>query len=786
MPAPDRHDSRFGYGSNFLLLFYSLTLLLFFCQVHAEEDTADPQSQAVPVLVRVNINGAALKTTVMALQTSDKNWWLPVDILSASRIQLPKVRSIHFNGSYFYSVKEIGVEKINFDESSQTLDIQFIASVFQLTRLQPDMSATSNTYAAPSGLFVNYDLLIEQNQAGLRQNVFSELGSAAGPGVATSSFAYLQFGETAQHLRLDTTYTIDRPGDRASWRLGDMISRPGSMLGRPARFGGLQYSTNFLTQPGLIITPMTTLGGQAALPSTLDLYVNNVMQSSSQIPPGPFSVSTAPIVAGDGEVSMRVRDIAGREEIISQRFYASTALLSPGLSDFSFEGGFLRQNFGRESNDYGDFFGSASYRLGLRPTLTAEGSTQFQQGGLTAFSGGITSAFAGVGTAMMALAYSHSSAGNGLQSLLGFERRSGRHSFALRTQFASENFRQVGVDTAQIIRRLDTAFWGYRMDGLGSVSLSYLSQQANNNRSAEIYSASFSTLRYTWGTFVISAMQSRAETSQSSVYFLWVLPLEREVSASVMHLRGPNQQDQTIFQANKSLPPGEGVGYRLQAAVNASQQAAVFGQNRYGLGRLEVAELNGQTSARASVTGAIARLDDQWFLTPRISSSYGLVRMPGLNNVRVYVDNQLATRTNSDGYAFLPRLHPYVRNHVSVDQLDLPIDATIDALTVRPVPAWRSGVVIDFPVRQQTAATLNLVLADGNPVPAGALIRMNQTDAIFAVGREGLTFISGLEKENHLTVSWGGRRCQVRLPFSESIKTVIPHLGEFICRELHP
>jgi outer membrane usher protein len=786
MPTPGRHDSRFGYGSNFLLILYVLTLFLFFCQVHAEEDASTPPSEAVPVLVSVNINGASINSTIMVLQTQDKKWWLPAEILHASRVQLPEVQQRHFNGVDFYSVKEIGVEKISFDESSQTLDIQFSASVFQTTRLQPDMSAISDTYGAPSGLFINYDFLIEQNPVGLRQNVFSEFGYGAGSGVATSSYAYLQFGETDQHLRLDTTYTIDRPGDRASWRLGDTISRPGSMLGRPARFGGLQYSTNFLTQPGLIITPMTTLGGQAALPSTLDLYVNNVMQSSRQIPPGPFSVSTAPVVAGDGEVSMRVRDIAGREEIISQRFYTSTALLAPGLSDFSFEGGFLRKNFGRESNDYGDFFGSGSYRIGLSPTLTAEGSAQVQQGGLTSFSGGITSAFAGVGTATIALAYSHSSAGDGLQSLLGFERRSGRHSFALRTQIASENFRQVGVDTAQIIRRLDTAFWSYRLEGLGSVSLSYLSQQANNNRSAEIYSASFSTLRYSWGTFIVSAMQSRAETSQSSIYFLWVLPLEREVSASVMHLRGPNQQDQTIFQANKSLPPGEGVGYRLQAAVNASQQAAVFGQNRYGLGRLEVAELNGQTSARASVTGAIARLENQWFLTQRINSSYGLVKIPGLNNVRVYVDNQLATRTNSDGYAFLPRLHPYVRNHVSIDQIDLPIDATIDSLTVRPVPAWRSGVVIDFPVRQQVSATLNLVLPDGKPVPAGALIRLHQADTIFAVGREGLTFVSGLEKENQLTVSWGSRRCKVLLPFSAPAETVIPHLGEFICKELEP
>ena len=786
MPPPARHELRCDYGAASLLLICVVTLLLFVCQVQAEEDSTVQPSQAAPMLVRLVINGVPVKNTVMALQTPDKDWWLPSETLSTSRIQRPNGQPIHFNDSDFYSIKSIDAQAVNFDESSQTLEIQFDASAFHLTRLPSEVPVVSDTFNVPAGFFVNYDLLLEKNPVGIRQNIFSELGAAIGSGIATSSHAYLRFGEADQYLRLDTTYTIDHPHDRASWRLGDTISRPGSLLGRPVRFGGLQYSTNFLTQPGLIITPMTTLGGQAALPSTVDLYVNNVLQSSRQVPPGPFSVSTAPIVAGDGEVSMRVRDIGGREEIISQRFYASTALLSPGLSDFSFESGFLRQNFGRESNDYGDLFGSASYRTGLTPILTVEGNLQAQQGGLMLISGGITSAFASIGTVTMAQAYSHSTAGNGFHSLLGFERRSGRHSIALRTQIASENFRQVGVDTAQIIRRLDTLFWGYRVDGLGSFSLSYINQQTHNNRSAEIYSASFTTPRYAWGTFVVSAMQSRAEISQSSIYFLWVLPLEREASASVMHLRGSNQQDQTIFQVNKSLPPGEGIGYRLQAAVDASQQAAVYGQNRYGLGRLEVAELNGQTSTRASVTGAVARLDDQWFLTPRISSSYGLVRMPGLNNVRVYVDNQLASRTNSDGYAFLPRLHPYTRNHVSVDQLDLPIDATIDALTVRPVPAWRSGVVIDFPVKQQATATLNLVLAEGNPVPAGALIRMNQADNIFAVGRDGLTFVSGLEKENQLTVSWGSRQCKVLLPFLATAETVIPHLGEFICRELEP
>ena len=785
MPASARHDYRRGCGSGYVLLICALALLIYAGGSDAEEKSANASSMPAPVLIRLQINGILLDHTVMALRTPEQTWLLPVEALRSARIHLDQASKIHFNDKDFQPIPAEQIKKISFDEATQTLDMQVDIYAFQLTRLQPERAVTPRFPDAGAGLFVNYDLLLEHNALGLRQSIFSELGAAVGPGVATSSHAYIRIDETNRHLRLDTTYTIDRPSERASWRLGDAISRRGSMLGRPVRFGGLQYSTNFQTQPGLVLTPMTTLDGQAALPSTVDLYVNNVLQNSRQIPPGPFSVSAAPVVAGDGEVSMRVRDIAGREEIISQRFYASTALLSPGLSDFSLEAGFLRRNFGRESQDYGEFFASASYRLGLTPTLTVEGNLQAQHGGPGVVSGGLASAFAGIGTATLALAHSLSHDGDGFQGLIGLERRSGRHSFAVRSQMASENFRQIGIDPQQTVRRMDTAFWGYRMDGIGSFSLSYISQQIGNFYPTDIYSASYSTARHAWGTFVVSATQSRSETSQSSVYFLWVLPLEREVSASLMYLQGQNQREQTIFQMNKSLPPGEGIGYRLQAAFNAPQQAALFTQNQYGQARMEAASFDGETSARVGLSGAVARLADQWYLTRRIGSSYGLVRMPGLNNVRVYVDNQLASRTNPEGYAFLPRLHPYQRNLVSVEQMDLPMDATIDALTLNPVPRWRSGLVIDFPVRQQAAATLNLLLSDGKPVPAGALIRLNQGEANFAVGREGLTFVSGLKKENQLDVQWGDRQCQAIIPFAAST-VVSPHLGEFVCRESSP
>jgi hypothetical protein len=96
MPAPDRHDDRRGLGSDYLLLICLLTLLWISCQAHSEDASTGPPLHAVPVLIRLNINGLPVKNTVMALQTPDKNWWLPSGVLSSAGIRIPKTQPIHF------------------------------------------------------------------------------------------------------------------------------------------------------------------------------------------------------------------------------------------------------------------------------------------------------------------------------------------------------------------------------------------------------------------------------------------------------------------------------------------------------------------------------------------------------------------------------------------------------------------------------------------------------------------------------------------------------------------
>jgi hypothetical protein len=75
-------------------------------------------------------------------------------------------------------------------------------------------------------------------------------------------------------VRLDSTWTLDFPERLATLRVGDAISASGAW-GRSVRFGGVQFGTNFSTQPTLVTTPLLYAQGEAIVPSTVDVFVNN-------------------------------------------------------------------------------------------------------------------------------------------------------------------------------------------------------------------------------------------------------------------------------------------------------------------------------------------------------------------------------------------------------------------------------------------------------------------------------------------------------------------------------
>ncbi len=192
----------------------------------------------------------------------------------------------------------------------------------------------------------------------------------------------------SDHLRLETTWTYKDPDSALTYRAGDMISG-GLTWTRPVRLGGIQVQRDFSIRPDLVTLPLPSFSGSAAVPSTADVYVNGIRTVSQDVDSGPFRLSNLPILSGQGDASIVVRDSSGREVTTTLPFSVSNKLLRDGLLDFSVEAGFPRLFYGVRSDDYsGELAGSASLRYGFSDHLTlethAEATNNLANGGIGA------------------------------------------------------------------------------------------------------------------------------------------------------------------------------------------------------------------------------------------------------------------------------------------------------------------------------------------------------------------------------------------------------------------
>ena len=255
------------------------------------------------------------------------------------------------------------------------------------------------------------------------------------------------------------------------------------------------------------------------------------------------------MVAGDGEIVMKIRDISGREELISGRFYSTTYLLAPGLSEFSFEAGTLRNNYALPEDRYNSLFSSASYRRGITEKFTAEFGAQGSSGGPKNILASGIRTVPSIWVFNFAVGLSNSDIGTGSQFAAGFERRSWPMSVSFRTEHANDKFQQTGVDTSLVMRRLDNAFWNYRFDGFGNLGLAYTHYQRAATSATQVYGISFSTLRSWWGSAVIRAYQTEGPDKNYYIGLSWIIPTSRDISASLLHSATQNGSPVTVLQA---------------------------------------------------------------------------------------------------------------------------------------------------------------------------------------------------------------------------------------------
>ena len=747
----------------------------------------DPVHDADEVFMAVLINEQTQGTVVIL--RSDGRLFAGAQDLRRWRLRLPNTAPLTHYGEDFFALDALAGLSYRFDESSQALTVQAPPSLFDATLLKGTVSNFSEPSPASLGGFLNYDVTARHTAGETNTGGVLELGGFGSWGSAQTRILGLDLNRQARAVRLDTTWTRDQPMQMASLLFGDGISGTSSW-GGATRFGGVQWATNFSTQPGFTSFPLPGMSGEAALPSTVDLYVNNALRMSREVPSGPFSIEDLPVTTGQGDARLVVTDILGREQIITQPFYATPRLLQQGLQDYSYELGFVRRNFGTDSNNYGRAVAVGTHRLGITEQFTGEIHGEFLGNQQTVGLGGVLTLPA-AGVLSGSFAASHSDRGVGRLLELGLQRQGRYLSFGANTQLASQRFAKLGLQPEALApRQISRVFVNLATSGHGSFTANYTEQAFRDRQGIKILAGSYSRKIGRLGSLSASVTRLLTGDAKTTFNLNFSMPLGNRTNASISTSAQPGRE-QARLAVSHSMPAGSGFGYRLVTGAGDSdhRNVEVSAQNEVGTYSLVADQSQGQTAFRGSASGGLAFLGGSAFLSRRITNSFAVAQVPGYSGVGIYADNQLVARTDAKGNALLPRLRPYQKNTVRIEQADLPLDAQIDAVQLDAVPYFRSGLLLKFPVKRSRGALLTVVLDNGEPLPAGAqaqIIGDNvEENEVFSTGLRGEVYLTGLAVSNRLRVTWLEQSCEFMLPFPESTDP-LPHLGTYICTGVEP
>jgi len=733
-------------------------------------------------IVEVRLNDQQDGPTLIVRRDLDGTLLIKADDLPQLRLRMPAHGQMTVDGERYVRLGAGIGASVEFDDATQSARVMLPPEAFLPTRtsaVSPDLPQVT---AAGLGAFANYDLFGEQVDDHTSLGALLDLGIFGSRGVVTNSLIGRGGDDQREVLRLDSTWTLDLPERLATLRVGDSISTSGAW-GRSARFGGLQFGTNFSTQPTLITTPLLYAQGEAVVPSTVDVFVNGRRVASEDVPPGPFSIDRLPPISGAGQMQVVVTDALGRQQVISQPYYTGPTLLRAGLNEYSFEAGAIREDYALRSNAYGNLLMSGTFRRGITDRFTAEVHAESQAGGASA---------AGLDTALQVgtigiLTLTAAAGGDGDLGWLGgsgFEHNGQFFNAFVRTQYASEDFAQLGT-SARRDRPKQRSFggMGFNLGQYGNLQFSYGRQTTWSSPASETIGLSHSVTLGAYGYLGLVASHTINDGSSTDLFLNWTLPFgdRRTAALSLQHSPGATSGEtfEAVASLQQSLPAGAGAGYYVALSSTENAQLDYFLQGDAGLVGVQYARRNGTDGWRANANGGLAFTGAGVMPARRLDQSFAVVEVADFPDMTVYVENQPIGRTDSKGRVLLDSLRAYERNAISIDPTELPLDASLATPAMTVTPAYRSGPVVRFPVVRASAATLRLLQDDGTPVPAGASIITRNEQVPVALN--GFVYLTAAAGRHEARAEWPGHRCTFHFERPERGDPQ-PDLGNVPCR----
>ncbi len=762
----------------------------------------------IQLFLNISVNSNISKDLISIRQDQDRKLYIRSRDLKTLRLKMDE----HIPDNQWVCINDLNGIQFKYLENEQSLNLKVPSNM--LTGYSVDLNGQQITspqllkMKPLNAAILNYSLYQTMTND---ENVFS--GTAEGIfnsaiGNFFSGVLYNGSNETSysheKWVRLESKWQYVDPEKIRIYTLGDFISNSPDW-GSSVRLAGFQWSSAYSQRGDIVTSALPQFSGSAALPSTLDLYVNQQKIYSGLVPSGPFDIKQLPFISGN-EVTLVTTDATGKQSITKKPYYFSSKILAKGINEFSVDVGIPRYNYGLYSNDYDDAtFASGAIRYGYSNSLTLSGGAEASTDGLSNLGTGFAKNVFGIGVINADIAASQYKNENGYSALLGLEGRISKNiSFNTSYRKVCDNYfdlarvsqvrylkeNQINPESQNYLNysaladEIFRAGINYNFYAGYGVYLGY-NQIKYSDNSYKLLSTNLSgSLDKNWG-FYASAYKDYENHKDYGVYFALRYTPSSKVNAitSVSSDSGSLRYRQEIFGLSEPQIGSFGWGGYVERDQDANENnASVYASYRaraaYLTGRYNRFGDNDQVAV--SATGSLVAAAGRIFAANEVGEGYAVVTNAGPQSQILNGGVNLGA-TDKSGRFLIANLRPYMSHHIYLDPSYLPLEWEVNSTNQTVFVGYRQGTLVDFGAHQVISGLVKLVDQNNSPLMPGYTVRINgQQNGM--VGYDGEVFIPNLLKQNKLEIDLLDHgSCQVDFAY-ENKQYSAKKLGPYVCR----
>ena len=800
----------------------------------AREATANPEDPAplkkatTQLIVNVSVNKEGLGDFFVD-RDDDGELYFSITDLVALKLAVTPDRTVLIRNELFAPLSAVRDVTYAFDEKSLSVAFRGKTTESRQTAIDlfPMQSRPQNVYI-PSELsaFLNYGFTYAHaDPLGFQSfSVANKIGASTGNMFFVSDSLYTKTDAGDRWVRLASTATYEWRSELQWLLLGDQYATSGE-LGSTVNMGGVGFQKVYRIDPYLITQPMFSLRGIAEYPSQAEIYMDGMLVGRHTIAPGQFDLNNIYSYNGSHNVEVVLKDPYGNEQRIAYPFYFSTQLLREGLHEYSYHAGFLREQYGIASNEYGKAAFSAFHRYGVTSAWNIGARVESSSGIQNV---GVSTSFLLPRIGVINVGAAGSEAGNSRGSALLLQ-----HAYQLGSFNTSLGMRRYSREYATIGTVISSGMpksavhlgVGFQLRPVGSFSLGYATSASYDGTTTRITSASYSRELTRTASFFATVSETRDMNKVFAAYLGINVLLDKNLHGSVSVNRTGKSNTETM-QVQKDTPVGEGLGYRGTIIRSDSAIATDYSLNpaldyhakyaAYSLNSSFYTTNDGSFDSHIiTAAGAIVYAGGFWGLSRPVNDSFNIVMLDAVPNATVMNNGQPIGTTDESGKVIVPTLSPYNQNQITLDTKDLPMDYSIASTSTKISPSLWSGSCVAFDVLKIKAVTGRLVaMVAGKKMPMeylDALLLVNGKDIPFSTGKSGEFYVENSlpsdapkDKSDNLSCSAiamqrktgsrhiqpgsygariafeGGGQCEFTITFTDA-EEVISDLGEVTC-----